>query len=365
MRFFIAVFLFIFLAGCSDASRSDPESADLTKPPPGAKAVQPVAFATNRVVEHPEDFKLASITSERGSSITYGRAWVTIPDAHRIGVTERPKFVWWRGSVEKETTESHFRVMRLMSFSKDDFSAAMKNSQNSAMVFVHGYNSTFEDAIFKAAQIAFDANFRGTVAAFSWPSRAQLLEYDYDTGSAEVSSTALLEVLKAIKDTGVSKIYLVAHSLGSRVVTGALERASLTGVKLDIAELIFAAPDVDKDLFLQRAADIKAVAGAVTIYVSASDKALLVSSKKAGDISRMGYVTANGPTLVKGMEIIDVTAVGDDMFGLNHGTFSGSRSVLEDIGRILLSGTHPPNLRSTTLRSMPDDKSVAYWLYPK
>jgi len=158
---------------------------------------------------------------------------------------------------------------------------------------------------------------------------------------------------------------VVAHSLGSRVVTLALERASIMGVKLDIAELIFAAPDVDKDFFLEKAEDIKTVAGKVTIYASAADKALLASSEKAGGISRIGYVTATGPTLINGMEIIDVTAVGDDMFGLNHGTFSGSRSVLDDIGRIILSGTHPPHLRTPTLRSMPDDKSVAYWLYPK
>jgi esterase/lipase superfamily enzyme len=365
MRLFVALVLVTFLAGCSKAQGPEPESAELTKPPPGAKAVQPVAFATNRVVEQSNDIKLASITSDHADSITYGRAWVSIPDAHRIGVTERPKFVWWKGSVEKETSESHFRLMRLTSFSKEAFSAVMKNSQNSAMLFVHGYNSTFEDAIYKAAQIAFDANFRGTVAAFSWPSRGQLLAYDYDQNSADLSSTALLEVLKLIKESGVSKIYLVAHSLGSRVVMGALERASLTGVKLDIAELIFAAPDVDKDLFLQKAEDIKAVAGVITIYVSAADKALLASSKKAGDISRIGYVTATGPTLVKGMEVIDVTAVGDDMFGLNHGTFSASRSVLDDIGRRISSGTHPPNLRSPTLRLMPDDKTVAYWLYPK
>ena len=315
MRLFIALFLLILAAGCSKGPEQD--SAELTKPPPGAQAVQPVAFATNRVVQSSDEIKLASMTSERATSITYGQAWVSIPEAHRIGVTERPKFVWWKGGVEKEATESHFRLMRMTSFSGEDFSAAMKNSQNSAMLFVHGYNSTFEDAIYKAAQIAFDANFRGTVAAFSWPSRGQLLQYDYDQVSADISATALMEVLRLIKSSGVSKIYLVAHSLGSRVVTEALERASLAGVKLDIAELILAAPDVDKDFFLQKAADIKAVAGAVTIYASAADKALLASQKKAGDISRIGYVTANGPTLVKGMEIIDVTAVGDDMFGLN------------------------------------------------
>jgi hypothetical protein len=64
--------------------------------------------------------------------------------------------------------------------------------------------------------------------------------------------------------------------------------------------------------------------------------------------------------------VIDVTAVGDDMFGLDHGTFSGSRAVLDDLGRLIRSVTHlKPNERTPTLRLMPDQAHVQYWLYPR
>jgi esterase/lipase superfamily enzyme len=176
----------------------------------------------------------------------------------------------------------------------------------------------------------------------------------------------LLEVLQLVRaQAPQKKLIIVAHSLGSDVVVETLQRARLSGIHLNISELVFAAPDVDKDLFMSKAEDIKEVAGNVTIYASSADKALLVSKRKASG-SRMGYIEAGQPpNFVKGMETIDVTAVGDDMLALNHGTYSGSRSVLDDLGRIIASGTHPPHVRSPTLRSMPDREHTDYWMYPR
>ena len=102
----------------------------------------------------------------------------------------------------------------------------------------------------------------------------------------------------------------------------------------------------------------------MTLYASSSDKALLASGKKAWG-SRMGYVGSDGPNLVKGIETIDVTAIGDDMLGLDHSNYS-TRAVLEDIGHLIMSRVHqPPNEQITTLKFMPDRAHVQYWLYPK
>jgi esterase/lipase superfamily enzyme len=69
------------------------------------------------------------------------------------------------------------------------------------MVFVHGYNVPFADAVFKAAQIAYDANFLGTTIVFSWPSAGQPLKYDYDRESANFSSGDLFNLLKLVTST--------------------------------------------------------------------------------------------------------------------------------------------------------------------
>jgi hypothetical protein len=114
---------------------------------------------------------------------------------------------------------------------------------------------------------------------------------------------------------------------------------------------------------MSKAAEIKAVAGSVTIYASSVDRALLASDKKAWG-TRMGFIDVNGPNLIDGFEIIDVTAVGDDMLGLNHSTYSGSRAVLDDLARIIVTRLHPPNLRTPTLRHMPNKEQPKYWMYP-
>jgi hypothetical protein len=46
------------------------------------------------------------------------------------------------------------------------------------------------------------------------------------------------------------------------------------------------------------------------------------------------------------METIDVTSLGEDMFALNHDAFSSKRSVIDDVGRLLISGTYPPHIRT-------------------
>jgi esterase/lipase superfamily enzyme len=152
-------------------------------------------------------------------------------------------------------------------------------------------------------------------------------------------------------------------SLGSQIVIEALQIASLSGADLNLHEVVFAAPDVDTDVFLSRADLIKKVAGGITLYASSADKALQVSKAKAGGV-RAGDMS-HGPLLIDGIDLIDVTVLGEDMFALNHGTFASSRSVLDDLGRIVTSRMRPPHIRTPTLERMPDRISTRYWMYPR
>jgi hypothetical protein len=40
--------------------------------------------------------------------------------------------------------------------------------------------------------------------------------------------------------------------------------------------------------------------------------------------------------------VLDVSAIGDEMFGLNHNVFAGNRSLIDDIARLVLTGTRRP-----------------------
>jgi esterase/lipase superfamily enzyme len=333
--------------------------------PEGSRDVREVMFATNRLVLEGVAFSLDAITAVYSECPTYGSALVNIPRKHKIGVVERPKFDWWSLRREEEGADKHFMLLELSKMADDDFFSALRSPENSALVFVHGYNTSFQDAVFKAAQIAFDANFPGKVIAFSWPSGALATLYDYDRETALASPKALLKLLRRIKsDAKVEYIFLVAHSLGSQIVIDALQMASLLGADLNLREVVFAAPDVDRNVFTSRAELIKKVAGGATLYASSADKALKISKAKAGGTPRAGDMPPIGPLLIPGIDLIDVTALGEDMFALNHGVFASDRSVLDDLGRIIMTRTRPPHVRTPTLQRMPDRTAPRYWMYP-
>jgi esterase/lipase superfamily enzyme len=331
---------------------------------PDMKALQPVYFATDRTRVQGAPLE-DSFAGERDPNMTYGRAIVSIPKSHVIGNVERPKFRLIRLGVEPETDADHFRIKDIAWLDRGALVDQLKGGADSVLLFIHGYNVKFADALFKAAQIAFDANFAGTVLVFSWPSAGNLVKYDEDRESADFAVPHLTQTFRLLTDEiGKKNVYIVAHSMGNQVLVNALLESALSKANLTITELVMAAPDVDKDVFGTKLDQVRAVAKNVTVYASAVDKALLASGEKSFG-TRLGYVGKNGPNIFAGIDVIDVTAVGDDMLGLDHGTFSSSRAVLDDLGRLIRSLTHlPPDVRTPTLKFMPDKAHVEYWLYP-
>jgi len=45
------------------------------------------------------------------------------------------------------------------------------------LLFVHGYNVSFEDAARRTGQLAYDLGFEGPTVFFSWPSRGSVTAY--------------------------------------------------------------------------------------------------------------------------------------------------------------------------------------------
>ena len=355
-----------FWANGKNSQKNGIKPSDLFLNNDQIKALQPVYFVTDRLIKDTPLLQLSAITYDRSLNLRYGRAVVSVPKNHVIGKVERPKFNYFLWRYQPDADADDFRIKLLDDLARDQFVRELHDNDDSVFLFIHGYNVPFEDAVYKAAQIAYDANFGGSVIAFSWPSAGALLGYDYDRDSAEASSRDLLQLLRILnEEIGKKRIYIAAHSLGNLVLTGALQQAALSKVSIHISELVMAAPDVDTHLFETRKIDFNTITKNLTMYASSADKALLASNKKAWD-TKMGYIGESGPNLMEGIETIDVTAVGDDMFGLNHSTFSTSRAVLDDLGHLIKSVTHlPPDQRTPTLKFMPDREHLKYWLYPR
>ncbi len=336
--------------------------------------IVPLFYAPSRSV--PEKPILTEIGFARGNTLSYGRAMVRVPDDHRPGKIERPHHYilgWilvygWVTYDEPESEKRHFVVKGLQALSQNEFVRALsKDKDKSALIFVHGFNTTFEEALYRTAQIVWDMKFyeHGPAITFSWASQGGIVKYDYDTSSALAARKLFLQLLDDVgRKAGVSKIFVIAHSMGNMVVADALATAVAGSVKP--AELIMAAPDIDRDLFAKdMAKGLSAAADKITLYASSNDRALLASMAKA-DYPRAGYVPAGGPVVVDGVETVDVSSIGVELFGLNHDTFAGTRELIEDMGKIFYQSVHPPDKRSQRILPMPESPAQPrYWSFTK
>lgn len=315
--------------------------------------------------------------ADRGDRLTLGRSHVTIPrTAREKGKILRPRqftFLNYTLYSEREDPRKHFTIADLESLDPAAFfhAANVEGAKGSrfkdqALVFVHGYNVTFEHALYRTAQLAHDLEFDGVPYLYSWPSKGEESGYLYDRDSADRARTYFLEFLGRIAlETHAKKVHIIAHSIGTRPLLEALrtEKGKLAQ-KFKIGEVILAAPDIDADVFADIAKTIQGASHGVTLYASANDKALKASKAIAGGSPRAGDVPAAGPLVVPGIDTIDITQAGPDSFlGFNHSTYAERNHVLSDMWLLLKEGVHPPDKRFAVFRPVTLANGETYWKY--
>jgi esterase/lipase superfamily enzyme len=346
-------------------------------PPAGDFDVVPVFFGTDR--SSLIGAARVSYDSNRAKRLELGRAMVTVPRSHQVPIIERP----WAYRLpltnvvlytEAEDANKHFTLQEIKSLSDEDFLDLLKKRLNSsatfkdhAIVFVHGFNTTFDAAVYRTAQISYDLKFDGISALYSWPSKGALglADYGYDRDSAGQAEPYLKRFLElVIQKSGATSISLIAHSMGNQLllpVLKDLKNATPAGVR--ISQIILAAPDVDRDRFEGLANEIKSIAKGVTLYAASNDRALNASMKLAGGVPRAGDVPIGGPLVIPGIDTIDVTSTSTDVFALNHSGYAEKSALLKDIQLIIQTGERPPEKRLPTLQRVPTARGD-YWRYP-
>jgi esterase/lipase superfamily enzyme len=242
------------------------------------------------------------------------------------------------------------------------------------MVFIHGFNVSFDNAIKRAGQIAYDLNFDGPVFLFTWPSRGgdtllshvlRVFDYRYDRVSAEIAGAHLEQFLdQIIVQTNFTKVHFIAHSMGNKALLDALRLSanahSLTQVRL--GEIILAAPDVERDSFIQLIGSLGNLVSKITLYASGSDRALLASRWFWQGAPAGFVVKGQGPIVLDGVETINITAAGDSLLGLNHDIYASNPDISKDMSSILERNLHPPDVRSRSFLREATTEGI-YWLY--
>ncbi|MGP6088542.1 alpha/beta hydrolase [Antarctobacter jejuensis] len=313
----------------------------------GFRAIE-VFYATDRArsgVSHPARFYGA----DRGDRLELGIATVTIPDSHVAGQVERPSV--WR--LEFRASESkHVLLQSVQPVDPDSFFGKLQDefsedAGRELMLFIHGYNTSFEYAAQRTAQMVHDMG-NGTVPVlFSWPSRDTTMGYNADAAVVRLSGRRLaLFIEDLVLRSGARSINVVAHSMGNRALTDALEimalkRDARPGDQPVLDQVMFAAPDVDADLFAAMANTFSPLARRMTLYASSTDWALVSSRKLHGSSPRAGL---GGSVLLasRAFDSIDMSTLGDDM--LAHNYFSNDSSALVDMMTLFWQDV-PPDRR--------------------
>jgi esterase/lipase superfamily enzyme len=335
-------------------------------PPPFDPRVVEFLFATTRKSQ--TDGNSVTYTGDRSPTINFGVASIRIPEDHKIGRIEVP-FNWTVLGfriVEGSTNENkHFTIRKVVALTSEQWGSIVRaKSPKRALIFVHGFNNSFQDALFRNAQMIWDLQYPGLSVLFSWASGGEGGDYFYDQVSANLARSDFIKVLTLLKyDYEIEEVDVIAHSMGNLVVLDALSNYAQTTNPTRIGELIMAAPDVDQDQFVQMVPQVHKITKGMTLYASSADKALALSRIPAR-VPRAGDVPAGGPVVLSDLETIDITAVGDEIFGLNHSEFATNRVIMDDIKLILSTGMRPPNSRLSQIRAFPELPAIPkYWRY--
>lgn len=324
------------------------------------KALRPayeVWFGTNRKPVL-RDGATIGFSGERGDSVHLGRCAVTIPRTHKIASDGSP---WWHRQI---FGDDRLRLAELDILEADQFwggvrnaIAALSTNGGDAIVFVHGYNVSFEGAAIRAAQIGADLNLTASMAFFSWPSKGRLLGYPADEASIEASEDQIAAFLTDfIKNSRAHRIHLIAHSMGNRGLLRAIARIVATieeGTGKPFGQVILAAPDVDSGVFRSGYKAYDKLAERTTLYVSRRDLAVRISEKLHA-ASRIGF--APPVAVMPGIDTINVTNA--DVTLLGHGYVGSSRSVLTDMHQLLSAGKAP---KSRAMLEESRDGNEVYW----
>jgi esterase/lipase superfamily enzyme len=309
---------------------------------PGASTVDMLVATTRRQTDPSELF-----SGDRGPTAAFANITVSIPPSgtRQVGEVQWPRHVPGNPATDFVTLKADVidKHQALAWFHR----SLRKVPKRQVLVFIHGFNNRFDDAVFRFAQIVHDAHAPVVPILFTWPSRGSVLAYGYDRESTTYSRNALETLLKAISsDPTVGEISILAHSMGNSLALETLRQMAIRDGRVmpKIRNVLLAAPDVDVDLAREAIVDMgpKARRPAFVLFVSQDDRALAVSRRVWGSEARLGAIDPGQEPYRTQLEKADITVLdltklkaGD---ALNHGKFAESPEVVRLIGLRLAEG---------------------------
>jgi esterase/lipase superfamily enzyme len=281
----------LVLLCCSCASRllqgaltPNAQSADGT-----TKVPILVATTRNRATSDPGEV----FDSNRGAEVAYASIVVSIPpdSARKIGEIQWPSAP--PGDPARNFVTVSAKYLDNQSFSGAVTAVAKQTRRTKVLVFVHGFNNRFDEAVYRLAQIVQDSKVPAIPVLFSWPSRGEvrLVAYAYDRESVSYSNTALEQLLDTLSaNPNVNEITVLAHSMGCVVALEALQATHSRRFGDKIKNVLLVAPDVAVNDFQTEIQQLGRRRPRIALFISQDDGALKLSRTIAGGIQRLGDI---------------------------------------------------------------------------
>lgn len=339
----ILIFGLLSVSGCATKSPSLLLPVDAA--PTSATSVDLLAISTRAPSKVPGQI----YTGERSRDVTGQIITVSIPPSHQPGRLEWP-------SDKNPDPQKEFAALSVEAATPEKAWAwfDQQHTDGRLLIFVHGYNVQFADAVFRLAQIRKDLPVIAAPVLFSWASGGELLGYNYDKESATYARDAFEMVLnRAIASERVSRITILAHSMGSWVTMETLRQMSIRQGKLPdkIADVVLASPDLDLDLFEQQFLSLGEKRPFFTFIVSSDDRALGISKRLARGKQRLGAIDPSKEPYrsrieaTPGIRVIDLSKV--KAGGARHSKFAESSEIRDFASRTLADDAAAKTNRTT------------------
>ena len=108
-----------------------------------------------------------------------------------------------------------FVTVEAARLSEAEFRAGIAGAEGdgrSIRLFVHGYNNSFQETVYRLAQITADAHDNRVAVLFAWPSKARTLSYSADKAAAGASTDGLARTIEILAVRPRARVVLLAHS---------------------------------------------------------------------------------------------------------------------------------------------------------
>jgi esterase/lipase superfamily enzyme len=309
--------------------------------PRGSITLAPEAAAVGQVVPvfvgttRGYDPATQTFDTTRSETLSFARFDVSVPPNREVGDITFP------GRRAPDATRDFLTTSALAiadgPMFRNDLASALrtrKPGDRDAVIFVHGFNNTFAEGLYRLAQLSHDLKLPGVAVHYSWPSRGAALGYVSDRDSALFARDGLESLIREVQQAGAENIVLVAHSMGSGLLMESMRQIAIRGdqASLDrIGGVVLISPDIDVDLFRTQALAIGKLPEPFLIFGSERDQLLNVSARITGEPERLGNLSDVRRLADLEVTYLDVAAYNE---GAGHFNVGNSPALISLLGRI-------------------------------